>query len=522
MSDTPETQQKLIEGLLRPKAFPHPADDMEHLQTHISHVILAGDYAYKIKKPLDLGFLDFSTLERRRFCCDEELRLNRRLAPDLYLQVVPITGTPEEPKFGGEGVPLEYAVKMRRFPQSALLSHQQPSPEIIDRIARKAAEFHADIPSAGAESAFGTPQAVFFPMQQNFDQIRGLVDDPGELARLGRLEQWTRDTYARLEPLLARRKLEGHIRECHGDMHLGNIALIDGEIAIFDGIEFNPDLRWIDTLSEVAFFVMDLEQAGRDRLAWRFLDGYLTVSGDYEGLLLLDFYKVYRALVRAKVTAIRLAQGDLPAEEREAVMNEYSRYSTLAERYTQPRRKALIITCGVSGSGKSHLTGSLLEELPAIRVRSDVERKRLFDLPADADSRSALKAGIYTPEASRATYDRLRELSGLILDAGDTAIVDATFLRRAHRDPFRALAEDKGVPFVILDFEAGEETLRSRIRHRMSEARDPSEADLDVLASQLAEREPVAEDESGHICRTDTTVTDAYERLLDCCRSALG
>jgi len=522
MSETPESQEKLIEQLLRPEAFPHPADDLQHLQTHISHVILAGDYAYKIKKPLDLGFLDFSTQERRRFCCDEELRLNRRLAPDLYLEVVPITGSPEAPRFGGEGEVLEYAVKMRRFPQSALLSQQEPTPDLIDRIARRAAGFHASIPSAGAESEFGTPQAVFFPMQQNFDQIRGLVDDSEELGRLDRLEEWTRDTYERLESLLARRKLEGHIRECHGDMHLGNIALVDGEIAIFDGIEFNPGLRWIDTMSEVAFFVMDLEQAGRDRLAWRFLDGYLMVSGDFEGLLLLDFYKVYRALVRAKVTAIRLAQGDLPAEERQDVMAEYSRYSALAERYIRPRPKALFVTQGVSGSGKSHFTAPLLEELPAVRVRSDVERKRLFGLAADADSRSALKAGIYTPEASQATYDRLRDVCGVILDAGYNAIADATFLKRAHRAPFCALAEEKGVPCVILAFEADEETLRARVRHRMVEAKDPSEAGLDVLESQLAEREPVGEDEGARICRIDTTEESAGKRLLACCRSVLN
>lgn len=510
-------QAQLIAGLTSPEAYPHPVGRVEHLQTHISHVLLAGDYAYKIKKPLDLGFLDFSTLERRRFCCEEELRLNRRLAPDLYLEVVPITGTPERPRFGGSGEPMEHAVRMRRFPQDALLSRQAVSPELIDRIAERVARFHQEIPSAPAESPFGQPEAVLFPMQQNFNQIRPLLDDPVALRRLDPLERWTRETHQRLRPTLETRRAEGHIRECHGDMHLGNIALVGDDLVIFDGIEFNPGLRWIDTTNEVAFFVMDLEQAGRDALARRFLNRYLDLTGDYDGLLVLDFYKVYRALVRAKVTAIRFGQPGLGDDERRAVAVEYDRYAALAESYTQPRRPRLFITYGVSGSGKSALGRLLRERLPMIHVRSDRERKRLFGLAEQDRSGSAPRGGIYAEDATRRTYERLRHLADLILEAGYDALLDATFLKLWQREPMEQLAQERGCRFSVLVPEAPDEVLRQRVRQRHGEGRDASEADEAILESQLRAREPLTEAESAQAVVVDTvnppSLSDLAARL---------
>jgi len=504
----PQTQANIVEALKRPEAFSHPSGDLQHLQTHISHVLLAGNFAYKIKKPLDLGFLDFSTLERRKHCCEEELRLNSRMAESVYLEVLPITGTPDQPvlggEAGGEGEPLDYAVRMRRFPQEALLSGREVTPELIDRIAERAARFHGEIPAAPAESDFGTPETVFFPMQQNFDQIRGLVSDTTELARLDPLEAWTRAAYERLTPLLQKRKAEGHIRECHGDMHLGNIALVDGEVAIFDGIEFNPHLCWIDTINDAAFLVMDLEQAGRQALAQRFLNRYLEIGGDYEALALVDFYKVYRALVRAKVTAIRLGQPDLTAEERTAVLAEYGRYVALAESYTEPRPTALLITHGVSGSGKTHAGGSLLEAIAAVRLRSDVERKRLFGLGETDSSRSAVAEGIYTAEAGERTYGRLAELARGILEAGYPALVDATFLKRAQRQAFEELAKELGQPLVILEMQADAALLRERIQGRLTAGGDASEADLNVLEHQLKTAEPLEAEERAAAVTVDS------------------
>lgn len=512
-------QAQLISGLLRPEAYPHPVDQVEHLQTHISHVLLAGDYAYKIKKPLDLGFLDFSTLEKRRFCCDEELRLNRRLAPDLYLEVVPITGTLERPRFGGGGGPMEHAVRMRRFPQDALLSRREVSPELTDRIAERVARFHQEIPSAPEESPYGRPEAVLFPMQQNFDQIRPLLDDPAALGRLDPLERWTRETYERLRSVLEARRAEGHIRECHGDMHLGNIALVGDDLVIFDGIEFNPGLRWIDTINEVAFFVMDLEQAGRQGLARRFLNRYLELTGDYGGLTVLDFYKVYRALVRAKVTAIRFAQPGLGQDERRAVAAEYNRYVALAESFTRPRPARLFFTYGVSGSGKSVLARLLRERLPLIHVRSDVERKRLFGLGEQDRSGSAPHGGIYGEDATRRTYEHLKHLADLILGASYHALVDATFLKHWQRELMEQLAHKRGCRLTILVPEAPDEALRQRVGERQAAGRDASEADAAILESQLRSREPLTAAEAAQAVVVDTvqppTLDDLVARLAD-------
>ncbi|MEA3275867.1 MAG: AAA family ATPase [Pseudomonadota bacterium] len=505
---------RLVQGLQQAGAYPHPVARVEHIETHISHVLLAGAYAYKLKKPLNLGFLDFSTLERRRFCCWEELRLNRRLAPHIYLDVVPITGTPDAPAVGGEGEALEYAVKMRRFSQDALLTRLPVTPELADRIAERVAGFHDAIPAAPEDSPFGTPEAVRAPMQENFAQIRSRLRDRAALARLRPLEGWTDARLAALRRTVERRKREGRIRECHGDMHRGNIALVDGELVIFDGIEFNPGLRWIDTMSEVAFLVMDLEEAGEEAPARRLLNRYLEISGDYDGLLLLDLYKVYRAMVRAKVTAIRLGQSDVDAQEAARDRADFERYVALAEGYTRPRPKRLLITHGVSGSGKSRLAAVLRERLPLIHVRSDVERKRLFWLPADARTDSGKDAGIYAPEAGARTYARLADLASLILEAGYSPLVDATFLRAAQRRPFLELATEKGCPCTILAMEAPQAVLRERVASRMMEGRDASEADLAILDAQMASKEPLTAAERQLAVVIDTHRPGALEGLL--------
>lgn len=508
-------QDRLIAGLLNSWAYPHPAARVEHIETHISHVFLAGDYAYKVKKPLDLGFLDFSTLERRRFCCEEELRLNCRLAPRIYLGVVPVTGTLERPRVGGDGEVLEYAVEMRRFDQNALLTRLPVTRSLADRIAARVAGFHAAVPAAQTGSEYGTPEAVLLPMIENFVQIRAHLRDTGALAKLQPLERWTRERRDALRPVLQRRRREGRIRECHGDMHRGNIALVDAEVVIFDGIEFSPALRWIDTMSELAFLVMDLEEAGENERARRLLNRYLEISGDYAGLLVLDFYKVYRAMVRAKVTAIRLDQPDLEPTEAAGDRDEYDGYIALARRYTRKSPKRLMITHGVSGTGKSRLGVLLRERLPLIHIRSDLERKRLFGLGAQARTGAGRDCGIYSPEVTDRTYARLRELAALILDAGYSPLVDATFLKAFRRAPFLALAAEKGCPCAILDLTAPEPVLRERVKAREVKGVDASEADVAVLEAQLASLEPLAEAERELAVKVDTHRPPRLDELLN-------
>lgn len=505
---------RLIEALMRPDAYPHPADPVEHIETHISHVFLAGAFAYKLKKPIDLGFLDFSTLERRRRCCEEELRLNRRLAPDLYLGVVAVTGTAIAPRIGGPGPVQEYAVQMRRFPQEALLDRQELSGELIDRLAEDVAEFHARLPVADTESRFGTPEAVLAPMIENLVQIRACALEPYPRDCLERLETWTRGRWHALIPMIERRRRNGYVRECHGDMHRGNIALVDGEIRIFDAIEFNPLLRWIDTASEIAFLIMDLEESGAAPLARRFLNRYLERNGDYELLSLLDFYKVYRALVRAKVMAIRLGQAGRDPAQQVLDRGTCRRYLELAESYTATRMPRMLIACGLSGSGKSYLARQLREALPFIHLRSDIERKRLFGISESVSTRASLDAGIYFPTATEWTYARLLRLAEAILGYGYDVLVDATFISGARRACFWDLAERCRIQAAILALDAPVEVLRERILCRRAENKDASEADVQVLERQRLALEPLAPEERARALFIDTSRAQPLAEVL--------
>lgn len=493
----------LIHSLLKPEAYPHATGEIEMLETHISWVILAGDFAYKLKKPVDLGFLDFSTLEKRRFYCEEELRLNRRLAPEIYLDVIAITGTPEHPVLGGSGPAIEYAVKMRRFSQknlfSTLLQRNGVAPRHIDTLAGEVAGFHIAIPRAAADSPFGTPDAVLGPALENFSQIRPLLGNPADISRLDTLADWTKREFAKHREDFVARKNNGFVRECHGDMHSGNMVLPDETVLIFDCLEFNPNLRWVDVLSEAAFVMMDLMAHHRPDFAWRFINAYLGLTGDYAGLPVLRFYLVYRAMVRAKVAAIRASQSGLQND-----WPAYAAYIGLAGSLALPARPALAITHGLSGSGKTTVTQQLLEKLDAIRLRSDVERKRLFGLAPLDKSGSGIGSGLYTQEAGERTYARLAQLARMIVEAGFPTIVDAAFLKQRQRNVFRVLAGEMDTPFVILDFYAAPDTLRERVAHRVQTGNDVSEATLAVLEHQFTTQEPLAETETDYVISIDT------------------
>ncbi len=486
-------QRQLVDALCARGYFPRRSRIEE---THISWVLLAGCDAYKIKKSLDLGFLDFSTLELRRFYCTEELRLNRRLAPDLYLDVITIGGSPEQPVLGGEPA-IEYAVHMRRFPRSAMMDRLLEDGLVttahIDQLAATIARFHAALPPAAADSPYGSPAAIQDAVLENFAQLAQLLATPEDLAMLEKVRLASALEFAACEPLFRQRKAAGCVRECHGDLHLGNIVLLDDTPVPFDGIEFSATLRWIDMISEIVFTVMDLLQRGRPQLAWRFLNAYLENSGDYSGAGVLRFYLAYRAMVRAKVAAIRAGQED-PAQAPHELA-ACRGYLALAHDCLARRRPALIITHGLPGCGKSTFAQIALERLGAIRIRSDVERKRLFGLDALADSRSQTGTGIYSEEATRRIYARLHELASGLLAAGFPVIVDAAFLRHAERENFRMLARKMSAPFVIASLQADAAVLKERLAQRRSRADDASEADAAVLRTLQATQEPLQDEE---------------------------
>ena len=501
----------------------------ELIETHISYVLLAGDRAYKIKKAVDLGFLDFSTLAARRFFCAEELRLNRRLAPSLYLDLVAIGGSVAAPRIVAAEVDgaLEYAVRMARFAQPALFDAMarrgELGPAQIDSLARVMADFHRDAARATDAAAYGRAADIELPVRQNFEQIRALPAATGDSEALTALERWSFERHAALAPSFERRRAAGFVRECHGDLHLGNVAWIDGAAMPFDGIEFSAPLRWIDSVSEIAFLLMDLHWHQLPHLAWRFLCAYLERSGDYAGLELLDDYLVYRAMVRAKIAAIRASQDGLGAAVRAAALADYAGHLALARQFCQPRRPVLLLMHGYSGSGKSAVARSLVEAGGMLRLRSDVERKRLAGLDALARSASPVNGGLYQQDMTELTYAELTRLARSILVAGWPLVVDATSLRRWQRDLLRELAAELRLPFLIVACAADVELLRQRVSRRAARGRDASEAGLEVLEQQLrgAAADALADDEP--VIRVDTGCADEAARsarILTAIRSA--
>ena len=477
----------LVRNLQSPAAYPHPADRIDARETHISYVLLAGDFAYKVKKPVDLGFLDFRSLEARRRFCEEEVRINRRTAPGLYLGVVAITGSEAAPRVDGQGEPIEYAVRMRRFADDALLESRASAgtlaSEEVVALARTVARFHAGAARAGKGSPYGSAELVLDSALGNLSHLQSLAPSPELLPALGDLRDWTVRSHAGLRTAMDARQAEGFVRDGHGDLHLGNVVLLEGRPVPFDAIEFDAKLRWIDVMNDIAFTVMDLEHHGLHGQAMRFLNAYLEETGDYEGLALLRFYLVYRALVRAKVSAIRLEQPDLESHERMTVRKRVRDHVLLAQRLSWQSLPRLVVMHGLSGSGKSTMSEALAASLGAIRLRSDIERKRLSGLDPLARTNSPAGGGLYSPDRSRATYERLGHLAQSVLAAGFPVIIDAAFLRKGDRQSFRAIAERAGATFTIASCSAPLEVLRRRVAER---AGDASEARVDVLDHQLA------------------------------------
>lgn len=515
-----DEQARLIQSLRNPALYGVTA--VQVVETHISYIVLTGQHAYKIKKAVDLGFLDFTTLDRRRFYCERELELNRRTAPSLYLDVVTITGTPDHPSFAAAGPAIEYAVRMREFPADALLervlARGQLTPEHMDRLAETVAAFHDAASRANAESAFGRAADVLTFAVQNFTQLEPLLTRADDRAELERLREWTSAEHRRNEIHFEDRRRDGFVRECHGDLHLGNIALIAGAIVLFDCIEFNDQMRWTDVMNDVAFVWMDLQDHQRLDFASRFLNGYLTHTGDYSGLRLLRFYALYRAMVRAKVAGLRATQ-IAGQDEADAAMARYREYVVLSTSYARRFRPAIVITHGLTGSGKTTGSQALVERLGAIRIRTDVERKRLHSLSASARAAAAVESGLYTPAETERVYEHIRNLTREIVASDFTVIVDGAFLQRWQRDMFLGLAADLRVPFLIVDFAAEAAVLRERVERRQLAGTDASDAHLAVLEHQLQTQDPLGSDEEALTVRYDAAALAEWVRRPDAWRA---
>jgi aminoglycoside phosphotransferase family enzyme/predicted kinase len=501
---------KLIESLTNPLIYPHPVDQLEWVETHISWVLLTGPYAYKIKKPVNFGFVDFSTLEKRFFYCQEELRINRRLSPALYLELIVIGGSEDAPELNRKSPPIEYAVKMVQFDRAQeldkIIKRGKSLDPYLEGLASDLAKFHREAAIAGRESAFGTPDTLEIPMKDNFLQIREFAKDQKEIDQIERVESWTNASLKRHRKFFEGRKREGHIRECHGDLHLANMVLIEGRVAIFDALEFNETLRFIDSISDISFFLMDLNAMSHPEDANRFLNDYLSKTGDYDGLAGLRIYLVYRAMVRAKVTSIRMNQPNLPREEAESLLQSHRTYIDLAERYIVPVKNGIVMLCGFSGSGKSVLAKRISDVEGMIWIRSDIERRRVAAGTADSESGTQSESMNYSSAVTRQTYDKMTDISDCLLKEGFFVILDATFLLEKQRSDVIETARKNGVPLMILHCSVTEEELRKRINQRKIEGMDPSEADLEVLAWQKGIFEPFSRNELPYVMEIDTAL----------------
>jgi aminoglycoside phosphotransferase family enzyme/predicted kinase len=499
-----------LHGLMDEGAYPHPCEHIELIETHISWVLLTGKFAYKLKRPVRFSFLDFSTLELREHFCLEELRCNRAFAPELYLDVVPVYRRANNSiSIGGDSARgdslLEWAVKMRQFDPASqldrLLEYDGVKAQMLASFGKELAGQHAALPRL-TDVAHEARQRIFGPVDDNFAEIETTGLQSAHEPALTRARELSTALGESLLPLIEDRLQNGWVRECHGDLHLSNLALIKNKVTAFDCLEFNPNLRWIDTICDVAFLFMDCHERERSDLAYAFMDGYLDASGDYQGAELLGYYAAYRSMVRAKVAALRGEQ-----DHSEETKTRFLKHLHWTQAWlTRPRGK-LILMCGLSGAGKSFIAERLVPMLPAIRLRSDVARKTLAGLSTGARTGSRVEHGLYHPRKSDAVFEHLARTAEALLRGGDNVIIDATFIARARRDAFMALAKRLNVKARVIYCNAPVDILRARVQGRSNAGADASEATLEVLEAQLAKFEPPRSPEPVTELATDDTLS---------------
>ncbi len=491
----------LIQRMMEPDFYPHPVETpIRLMQTHVSYVLLTGSYAYKVKKPVNFGFLDYSTLAKRQHFCEEELRLNQRVAAAIYLAVLPIAATAEGYVLGQTDTVVEYVVQMRQFPQTALLSQQFEHGDLTEErlrdLATAIARFHQTAETNDYIRAFGTVDRVRESIDENYEQTEAFIGGPQTQQQFDATKAYTDHFFATRGDLLQQRMDQGKIRACHGDLHLNNICDWEGQLYLFDCIEFNEPFRFVDVMFDVAYIIMDLTVQGRTDLAALFLSHYVEQTGDWEGLQVLPLYVSRQAYVRAKVTSFLLADPAITATAKQEATAKAAKYYTLAWQFGQPQAGHLWVLAGLSGSGKSTVARELCRQAGAIYIRSDAVRKHLAGIPVEQRGDD----GLYTPAMSRQTYQRLIQLGGTLASQGYTIVLDAKFDRAAMRQAAIAKAAACEVSLTILHCQAPLAVLQERVQQRQG---DIADATVAVLAEQTME--PCTYAEAPYVTTIDTT-----------------
>ncbi|MDB9304141.1 AAA family ATPase [Nodularia spumigena CS-591/12] len=493
----------LIQQMLQPGFYPHKVTEpIQLIQTHISYVLLTGDYAYKLKKAVNFGFLDFSTLEKRKHFCQEELRLNQRGAAQLYLEVLPVTMVDEQHHLAGTGKAVEYALKMRQFPQELLFSTLFEQGKLnethLEDLGKVVAQYHAKSATDDYIRSFGEVPQVRAAIDENYQQTEKYIGGPQTPKQFQETKKYTDNFFVERPELFTRRVENNYIRECHGDLHLRNIALWNDQITLFDCIEFNEPFRFVDVMYDVAFTVMDLEARHSPNLANAFLNTYVEQTGDWEGLQVLPLYLSRQAYVRAKVTSFLLDDPSIPETVKEEAAKTAAQYYTQAWEYTKPKAGKLILMSGVSGSGKSTTAKYLARELQAIQIRSDAVRKHLGGISLGERGGDDL----YTPEMTQKTYARLLNLGIILAQQGFNVILDAKYDKQHLRQDAIAQAEKHQLPLQIIYCTAPLEVVQERLANRTG---DIADATVDLLTSQLQQAEAFTAAEKPYVQIWDTT-----------------
>lgn len=487
-----------IEALLSPAAYPERVEHVELRQTHISYVFIADDLVYKLKKPFDFGFLDYTTLEKRKHFCEEEVRLNRRLCEDTYLGVVPVVSSGGEVTVGGDGEILDYAVQMRRLPEERMMSHLLERdaivPAMLSALAERIASFHMSSERNPEIDSFGGRETAALNWRENFEQTEPYLGRTITHPQFGDIQVFVDKVLEFDGELFTQRVAEGRARDCHGDMRTDAVCFEEDRVSIYDCIEFNERFRYSDAAADIAFLAMDLEFRGRRDLSDELLGRYLSYTFDSTLPLLLPFYKCYRAYVRGKVDGFQLDQPEISEAQKAQVTADAHRYFELAHSYAmQSSPHALMITIGVTGSGKSYLANALAAHIGAVILSSDVTRKRLLDIEPGERHFEPFEQGIYDPEVTERTYAALVDEARPWLEKGKPVILDASFLKQEQREAARLLAAETNAGFLAIECDADEQTVWERLSERHDDKRVVSDGRWEIYQKQQERREPVDE-----------------------------
>ncbi len=500
--------EEILKALSDPGIYPHGPESVQLIQTHISAVFIARDLVYKVKKPVNFGFLDFSTLEKRRYYCQEEIRLNSRFSEGIYLRVDDIYEGPGGITFEKTGAPIECAVVMSRFPANRELKNMLDNEEVDEstllQVADKVAQFHLKAETSDHISKYALPEKISENLEENFEQAWPFIGKTIELPSYREISTQAREFLVRENDLFLDRVNQGLVKDCHGDLHTDHIVILD-QVMLVDCIEFNERFRYQDTASDLAFLLMDLDFRGFPGFGKKVIERYIEKTGDSQCLKLMDFYKSYRAFVRGKVESFSLDSEEISLEDREMSRQTARHYFDLSRTYLRPPKSFLVIFCGLMGSGKTYLSERLAFRMGVEIIRSDIVRKRMFNVSENEHRLDKFGQGIYSLSATDRVYEELLRQAEQSMEQGASVILDAAFIDRDKRDQAQRLALKRDMDFLIVHCVAPEKIIEKRLKARIKDKSEPSDGRWELYHAQEKSFQPIGQDEREYCVEWDSS-----------------